>query len=101
MAASAVSLAATDTGPLDDWRRSAACKGLKVGIFYQSAENPMTEMALDVCRSCPVAPECLADGLQHEGSSGYRYGVFGATTPEMRRQMAGGRSRRVKIGELD
>jgi hypothetical protein len=47
------------------------------------AHGPPARMALDACRRCEAARPCLAYAL----AADHRYGIWGATLPEERREM--------------
>jgi len=49
-----------------DWARQAACKGLPTSIFIEPTLRKDREVALKVCRHCPVAEECLNYAIVHE-----------------------------------
>lgn len=73
-------LAAADAG--EGWRKEAACLRFDPDLFFpQAADDPAPAVA--VCRSCPVLGPCLAAAL----TVGECDGVWGATTPQERRQM--------------
>jgi WhiB family redox-sensing transcriptional regulator len=69
----------------DDTFRNAACVGLPVDEFYpkpsQSTDGPKR-----TCTSCPVRDACLQHALEHNE----RYGIWGGTTPEERRDLTKG-----------
>jgi WhiB family redox-sensing transcriptional regulator len=49
-----------------------------------------TAIARQVCRSCPVRVECLADALAEEAEAAWRYGVRGGLTAGERAALATG-----------
>jgi hypothetical protein len=72
--------------PLDQakWRDLAACKGSGPSVFF----GPSTAGARARCRRCVVQEICFWYALATEEESGYRFGVWGATTPALRRHIA-------------
>ncbi|GAB3483669.1 WhiB family transcriptional regulator [Nocardiopsis coralliicola] len=71
----------------EDWVRSGACRSYDPELFFPvSSAGPAsesTDLAKAVCRSCPVAQECLQWALR----AGEADGVWGGTTPEERRYL--------------
>ena len=67
------------------WQRRAACRGLGFDHFIidrsPDAARRVRE-ALEVCRTCPVTEQCLAYALDNDFP-----GVWGGTTPSVRRRM--------------
>ena len=60
-----------------DWRDLAACRGMATADFYSRQERAQAR-AIAVCRSCPVALECLEDALAFEaGTKRDTYGIRG------------------------
>jgi Transcription factor WhiB len=73
-----------------DSRGPASCETSGTpDVWWSPADAPM---ASSVCRSCPVAAECLAYAL----AADERFGVWGGMTPEERRPR---RCRPVRRGE--
>lgn len=74
----------------EGWRNQARCADPYVDPewFYPLPTEP-ADMALAVCRRCPVQPECLAAALTVETTAGTygADGVWGATTARERRAM--------------
>lgn len=70
---------------LRDWRDRAACLNEDPDLFFPiGATGPaigQTELALEVCASCPVRDECLAFAL----TAGMDHGVWGGHSEEGRR----------------
>lgn len=64
----------------ESWREEAACRGLLPALFYPERGEDASS-ARDVCRTCPVAEECLTDALVE----GERWGIWAGTTPSERR----------------
>lgn len=72
------------------WEERAACAGLPSGVdayFPEDGKRPPAG-ALALCRSCPVAMECLATALIHESESGDHFGWWGGVGPDSREQLA-------------
>lgn len=72
------------------WADQAACAHTSSGVdtyFPENGELPPAD-ALSLCRSCPVAAECLATALVHESQDGYRFGWWGGVGPDERAQIA-------------
>jgi hypothetical protein len=72
------------------WEERAACAHLSPDIdayFPDDGELPPAE-AMALCRSCPVAAECLATALVHESQDSYRFGWWGGVGPDKRQQIA-------------
>lgn len=72
------------------WGERAACVHTSSGIdayFPDDGELPPAD-ALALCRSCPVATDCLATALVHESQDGYRFGWWGGVGPDERQQIA-------------
>ena len=70
-----------------DWRDSAACRGVDTELFYPVTEagagRDQVEQAKQVCRGCPVSQQCLADALSRNEPCG----VWGGTSARERRAM--------------
>lgn len=64
------------------WVDRAACRGMDPAVFFPSTEEE-TDLALDICRSCPVRAECLEYAL----ASKERFGIWGGATERERRRM--------------
>ncbi|MBB2894627.1 WhiB family transcriptional regulator [Flexivirga oryzae] len=83
------------TDPDDDWRRNAACRGLNSDLFFPVGTTgpalAQTERAKAICRTCPVAAQCLEAALAH----GEDDGIWGGMTPEERRRLRYLRRRRA------
>lgn len=67
-----------------DWQTLAACAGTDTELFYD--ENPTSrELALGMCRGCPVQTECLQWAINLEAKlPGSSYGIIGGKTPLQR-----------------
>ena len=65
-----------------DWQREGLCRGKDSAQFFHpegergSARTRREAAAKDLCRACPVRPECAAQAL----SSREPYGVWGGFT---------------------
>lgn len=80
---------------MTDWRREAACRGLKPSmidtIFFPTGgtfgkEEADYSTARTYCDRCPVREQCLQIAMEAEhgvGTTG-RYGFFGGATPRER-----------------
>lgn len=64
------------------WRTRGACQTVDPETFFPVPMAP-ADVAIDLCRRCPVAGACLAWAL----SVGECHGVWGATTARERRAM--------------
>lgn len=71
---------------VDDWRARAACRGRDTKWWYPESGDFRieTEIAVSVCRSCPVSVECLAAALDEERSAYVRFGIRGGLLPGQR-----------------
>lgn len=77
--------------PENDWRASAACKGLDPEFFFSSEEVPNKQERAEreagakaVCGKCNVRPDCLSYAI----AAGERYGIWGGLNPSERRAAA-------------
>jgi len=71
--------------PEDDWRQRALCRGSNPTGYWDPFfdEDPdVVREAEKVCRRCPVAPECLTEGLQEPA------GMWGGFVLEERAELA-------------
>jgi WhiB family redox-sensing transcriptional regulator len=64
----------------DDWRLRAACRGCPPDLWYPK-RGEWSEVAVAVCRRCPVRVECLDAGI------GERWGIWGGVPERMRRRI--------------
>ena len=62
-----------------EWYHLAACKNMDINWFYDKYEDKKEDpnrvhakQVDDICLSCPVAAQCLLDGVESKG-----YGVWG------------------------
>jgi WhiB family transcriptional regulator, redox-sensing transcriptional regulator len=67
-----------------DWHAYAPCRGLTPLMFPGRGDS--TARAQTVCATCPYRQPCLEENL------GERFGVFGGTTPEQRKEIRMGRA---------
>lgn len=69
------------------WMEDANCANSDPVLFFAEDSTAdgrqRTRLALAICRTCPVAAECLAYALETDS----RHGIWGATTSTDRRQM--------------
>ncbi len=70
-----------------DWRRSAACRGCDVELFFPvGTTGPAVDQidaAKAVCRHCPVRVDCLDFALVTNQEAG----VWGGATEDERRRL--------------
>jgi WhiB family redox-sensing transcriptional regulator len=84
-----------------DWRSQAACGKHHPDLFFPSDVAPaelvrvQEATAKAVCRSCPVAGECLATAL----SQRMTYGVWGGLSADDRRAVLASRSTSRKTNQ--
>jgi WhiB family redox-sensing transcriptional regulator len=74
--------------PENDWRASAACKGIDPELFFASEDLPNKQDRIEreaaakaVCARCSVRAECLTYAI----AAGERYGIWGGLNPQERR----------------
>lgn len=65
------------------WLDEAACEDLELDDFFVAAGHTISEVVLDICRSCPVRSNCVEHVYRRELDSGY----FGGLSPSQRRSM--------------
>jgi WhiB family transcriptional regulator, redox-sensing transcriptional regulator len=76
--------------PENDWRSSAACRGLDPDVFFaDDFENKQERaereaLAKAVCQSCEVSEDCLGYALK----AGERYGIWGGLNAQERRALS-------------
>lgn len=73
------------------WQDVAACRGMDPDLFFPVSRHEVPPAVVLACKGCPVADECLADGLAEPHQHGIRAGL---TAPE-RQAMLKGRRRAV------
>lgn len=75
------------------WTERAACRGHETDLWFSGdrpGKNGLTPRASEraraqeICGSCPVREECLADAV----ARGERFGVWGGLTPRQRERHA-------------
>lgn len=60
-----------------EWTERAACKG-KTHLFFPDEKNHRgIEMAIAICKKCPVRPQCKAQAIE----AGETDGIWAAMTP--------------------
>src|SRR5687768_2606660 len=76
------------TEPENDWRPSAACKGIDPELFFSSDDLPNKHERIEreaaakaVCARCVVRDPCL----NYAVAAGERYGIWGGLNPQERR----------------
>lgn len=101
-------------GPIADvweWQHQGACRGRDSAQFFHpegergSSRGRRESAAKQVCRRCPVRPECAAHALATQEP----YGVWGGFTEHERllllrmgwRDAAGRRASRVDVSRLE
>lgn len=77
-----------------DWREDAVCRGLDPELFYPVTEagpgRAQVDQAKQVCRRCPVSPECLAEALSRDEPFGVWGGTSAGERRAIKRRKAGG-----------
>lgn len=72
---------------IPDWHADAACAQIGPELFVpDQPTREQTAAAKQVCATCPVRAECLADVLAWEQPA-YRHGVVGGLTANERRRL--------------
>lgn len=66
------------------------CRGVNPELFYPlETDRAGVRKAKEICVGCPAIEACLELAMTAEtGSHQYRHGVFAATTPRQRYNMA-------------
>lgn len=64
----------------DDWAKNAACRNAPDDMFVRGAQQ---NRAKQVCTTCAVRPECLAEALDNQ----IEWGVWGGMTERERRAL--------------
>jgi hypothetical protein len=67
------------------WSCRAACRGVGSAGFFGRRSGVAARAR---CGCCPVAEACLWWAMVVEEDSGYRFGLWGGTTPALRARMA-------------
>lgn len=72
------------------WTLDAACRESDPDLMFPPpGNNHWLQNARDICRSCPVAIECLTEAMQFErGGKTMRHGIHAGTTPHQRAELA-------------
>lgn len=80
----------------EPWRHKAACNGHDTSLWFPESPgiNPRTERAVAICRSCPVAVQCL----QHAQSRPEVFGIWGGLTERERRGLRNRRTGAIAHG---
>lgn len=69
------------------WREKAACSKEDPELFFPTGVNGYSEKIVDqakaICRTCPVADECLSYAMDHDED----YGIWGGLTENQRRDL--------------
>jgi WhiB family transcriptional regulator, redox-sensing transcriptional regulator len=85
------------------WRGRAACRGADPELFFREGvvgepgvtrAPGVTLEAKAICRGCPVRNDCLAHAL----SADEKYGIWGGTTPTVRKAIRRGEQRKTCPG---
>lgn len=81
------------------WQDQAACQGWPPEWWTHRVGQWRNPQARKVCRSCPVAAECLEFQLDFERDMprSERWGIFGNTTPGMRAKIQAQRDRGKRV----
>ena len=78
-----------------DWRERAACLDEDPELFFPDGVTPryarQIAAAVDVCRSCAVAEDCLEFALDQQLNTG----IWAGTTPDQRKVLSRRRQRPV------
>jgi WhiB family redox-sensing transcriptional regulator len=67
---------------MQEWQEDALCAEVDPEIFFPD-RGGSSKTAKAICRTCPVAVECLEYALETDQG----YGVWGATTEADRRRL--------------
>jgi hypothetical protein len=70
---------------ITNWFPIAACRGINAALFFPERGSD-AKPALDVCRACQVAAECLTLAMNEHQKAG----VWGRTTDHQRRALRRG-----------
>ena len=83
------------------WIDDAACRDRPTWWWFPGRGHTLeVEVALSICRTCPVRRQCLADALDLE-APGERFGIVGGLTPDQRAQLGPPRLAAVEPTSLD
>lgn len=73
--------------PMSSWADSALCAQSDPELWFPE-KGGTSSAAIDTCRQCPVATQCLEFALAHERTSMVNVdGVWGGTTAKQRKTM--------------
>jgi WhiB family redox-sensing transcriptional regulator len=72
----------------EPWRQEAACRGLDPDMFFPQYQD-QEEEAKQVCRTCPVADECLDYAITHKEEHGIWGGMNHKERNAAKRRRAG------------
>lgn len=88
--------------PTADWKESAACKGMGTELFFpgRGSSGPSVQKARDICRDCPVRPECFTAGLQQHEGGALEHGIWGGYSQPEREVMIGLRHRGPLVADI-
>ena len=64
------------------WKDKAICKTKEVSIFFANPKSNETNLAVSICKSCPVRQDCFYEAIQY----GYD-GIWGGSTAEQRQSI--------------
>jgi hypothetical protein len=64
------------------WKDKALCKTKETSIFFANPKSNETNLAISICKSCPVRQDCFYESIQY----GYD-GVWGGSTAEQRQSI--------------
>jgi len=65
-----------------DWRKGAACKGANPEVFFPPKGGfQQAKVAKNMCKTCPVAQDCLEYALEQDIWDG----IYGGLAPKDRR----------------
>ena len=70
---------------LATWGLRAACRGVGAAVFFDRAGRGG---AAPMCSRCAVTEACLWWAMAVEEGAGYRFGLWGGTTPTLRSRIA-------------
>jgi WhiB family redox-sensing transcriptional regulator len=72
----------------DDWKLSAACRGMDTRIFFPGLGSTGAE-AKAVCAACPVAEPCREGAIERREE----FGIWGGITESTRKNILKARRR--------
>jgi hypothetical protein len=68
------------------WQSSANCNEEDHGLFFSQARGKM-DMAIKICKPCPVKGECLKFAMDEN----IEHGIYGGLTPTQRKGLVNAR----------